>query len=522
MNCPENSFGKYVYGPIDNKTLAQSSDLISKWRIMEYSKPADAEEIDFGLGMCYGDKYFQQAFLAPKKNVKAFEDAKRKMKDGERPKIIYFLTLDSVSRRHFYRKLPKVVNFFNNLNQTHPDFAVFDFKLHNIIGGTSVQNQVPIFGGIDNAAESFEGDQDVDRLGKHAIWNMIREKGFISLFGMEDCDYYFSVSLGKSITVDYSVRQFYCAVQKFSPIGFEVQNRYTQRCLAGHQTHYYMLNYTHNLAAMNQGVNQWLYIHLNAAHEGSGQHAETLNDDISDFLVKFLDDYRENNDIIIFLQADHGMNYGISIRELDGYQEKKLPSLFVIASKSLLDKYPVSYNSLAINSQRFTSKLDLRETMLYMAGITEKTKYSINLLNEIAPKYRTCLDTHTDEWECSCSPMTVIDSPSNSQKQLIESLKKYAERVINSRSYSFSGNYLEQTCRKIKLDEITDIYHIPINNVNEFYRLKIKSPSWDEMKFEIDFFLASDGSKMGIDNTMFPTENIIFQAFPIKARVTFS
>ena len=521
MNCPWNSFGQYVAGPIDNRTLVLHDDVVTKWEIMGYWKPVDAEQIDFGLGGCSGEKYFQQAFLAPKKNVKAFEEAKKKMKEGERPKIIYFLTLDSVSRRHFFRKLPKVAEFFNNLNETHPDFAVYDFKLHNVIGGNSVANQVPIFGGIEQFLTKFPGNQDVDRLGKHAIWNIIREKGYISLFGMEDCDHYFSVSLGKSIKVDYSVRQFYCAVKQFSPIGFELHNIYMQRCLAGYQTHYYMLNYTHNLVAMNQGVNQWLYVHLNAAHEGSGLHAETLNYDIKEFLTRFLDDYGKNNDIIIILQADHGMNYGISLGEIDGYQEKKLPCLFIIASKSLLDKYPVSYNSLAVNSQRFTSKLDLRETMLYLAGITEKTKYSINLLNEIAPNYRTCLHTHIDDWECSCNPMVELDSPSDSQKQLLETLKKYAERVINSYSYTFPGNYLRQTCRKIKLERIVDIYHIPINNVNEFFRLKINT-AWAEEEFEIDFFLASDGAKMEADRTKFPVENILFRAFPIKARVTFS
>ena len=70
--------------------------------------------------------------------------------------------------------------------------------------------------------------------------------------------------------------------------------------------------------------------------------------------------------------------------------ENKLPSLFIISSKSLLQKYPYSYYSLTMNSQRLTSKLDLRETTLYLGGIAEKTTYSVNLLNRISPKSRIC------------------------------------------------------------------------------------------------------------------------------------
>ena len=54
------------------------------------------------------------------------------------------LTIDSYSRRHFFRKMPKTVKFLNNLNST---FAAFDFKLHNVYGESSTDNMVPVFSG---------------------------------------------------------------------------------------------------------------------------------------------------------------------------------------------------------------------------------------------------------------------------------------------------------------------------------------------------------------------------------------
>ena len=70
--------------------------------------------------------------------------------------------------------------------------------------------------------------------------------------------------------------------------------------------HYYILNYTHTVARLNQGVNQWLYVHLNAGHEITGQHAATLNDDLTDFVDLFISDFGKDNNVVILLQADHG------------------------------------------------------------------------------------------------------------------------------------------------------------------------------------------------------------------------
>jgi hypothetical protein len=61
-----------------------------------------------------------------------------------KPLIVFMLTVDSFSRRHFYRKMKKTIDYFN---KGHENFSIFDFKLHNVIGQSSVQNMVPIFSG---------------------------------------------------------------------------------------------------------------------------------------------------------------------------------------------------------------------------------------------------------------------------------------------------------------------------------------------------------------------------------------
>ena len=73
--------------------------------------------------------------------------------------------------------------------------------------------------------------------------------------GFDDCDHYFSQSIGKNPNVDYSVRQFYCYVKSKTPISTELSG-IKHRCIGPYMNHYYILNYTHTVAKLNQGVNQ--------------------------------------------------------------------------------------------------------------------------------------------------------------------------------------------------------------------------------------------------------------------------
>jgi hypothetical protein len=286
-------------------------------------------------------------------------------------------------------------------------------------------------------------------------------------------------------------------------------------------SHYYILNYTKTLIEWNKGVNLMMYLHINAGHEGSGQHAATLNEDIKEYLENLLKNYEEFYDILIFFNGDHGMRYGNWYKEIYAYQEQKLPMLYIIASKSLLNQFDNSYHCLSENTKRLVSKVDYRKTALFIAGIEDKSIYSINLIGEIAPRSRTCDDLGISPWDCACLKMLEVTELDDERENLISILKDYAENTINSLSYSEVHNALGTVCKKIELGQIDKIYHISINNVEEMYKLEVKSPTRENMKFSVTFFLASDGEQMGANIGKFRLENTVFRGNPIKIRVWF-
>lgn len=517
MNCPENTNNKILTGPIDNLKITYREEGHKNWEVKSYTNPLSAENIEFGLGSCEkDDEYLQQVDMFPIFNKTAYEKAQKKIKS--KPRIVYFLTLDSLSRRHFFRKLPRVINLLNTLNK-NSSFSVFDFLLHNNQGTTSPKNQAPIFSGDAKFRETNIKDKNQDLLGKKALWYKLREKGYISFVGFEDCDGSFVDYIGKIPDVEYTVGPFYCAVETFTENSFRKEIN-MQRCLGGHQTHFYILNFTDNIVDLNPGVNLMLYNHLSAAHENTGQHAETLNDDITEYLENFLRKYSEKYEILIFLQADHGMRYGVFYNEIAAYQENKLPGFFLIASKSLLDQFPYSYNALATNTQRLVSKMDYRKTVLSMEGIQEYNPKAIDLFSEIAPTTRSCADMDIPAWECSCLKMREISNPSTYVKKLVKFLINYAEQVINTQGHSNKNYPIGKFCKQIFLTNIKKIYHTAVNNVEEMYKVEVESSTRENMKFAITFSVVSDNWKMKVsDKEILRYETGAYWQYPIKTRV---
>lgn len=516
MDCPDNTNQEIIIGPYDDSKIIYRQEGHKKWKTKEYKDPIPATGVEFVLGKCKKDDgLFLQGDMNPIFNKTAYEKALGKV--NGKPKIVYFLTLDSLSRRHFFRKLPRVIKYMNDLNK-NSSYSVFDFKLHNNMADTSPKNQVPIFSGDNTYSEYKVKNKNQDILKEKSLWYKLREKGYISHLGFEDCDGSFLNYLGRYPDVEYSAGPFYCAVETFTESGFRKENT-VQRCIGGHQTHYFILNFTDTIVDMNYGVNMMLYNHLNAAHEYTGQHAETLNDDITEYLQNFIRKYGKDYEILIFMQADHGMRYGAFFHELDAYQENKLPAFFLIASKSLLEKYPYSYHALTINTERLTSKMDYRKTVLAMENIIEESAKSVDLFSETASKSRTCTQMGIRPWDCACLKMVELTSPSKLIKNLVEFLKDYAENLINSQSYSFSKYPEGKICKKIELENVEKIYHTGINNVEELYKLEITSETRKNLKFQITYSLVSDGKYMQATKRRYRYESTSYLHYPIKIRV---
>ena len=239
-------------------------------------------------------------------------------------------------------------------------------------------------------------------------------------------------------------------------------------------------------------------MHLNAAHEATGQHAVTLDLDMVEFLKRYLKAFGEQHDIAIFLQADHGMRYGNWYHDIEAYQESKLPAFFLIASRTLLDRIPYSYNNLIQNELRLTTKKDLRPTINYLADLpyfTPEKNYRgkyVNLFTEKAFYNRTCEEIKISPFDCSCIAVEEVQDI-HKDPEFYELMLVVIEAALHKMNgyvhTTLTGNY--NICKKMTFKKILNAYGNVVNNKVEELQVKFTVNENPKAIFEVFAFVGS-------------------------------
>lgn len=484
-NCTQKN-GFIIVGPKSKITVTNPP--YTKFFVSKYSLDDEVQisyNNDFSLGWCGKSKGEDATdyFLSPRMRKASYKAAIEKS-SLKKPLIILFITPDSLSRNHFFRKLKTTVSYLSSLK----NYQVYDYKFHNIIGADTSENQMRVFG--EEWVKNFEGDQNIDYHGPKAIWKILKNLGFVTLWGTDACADNVPKSMGRIPEVDNVVNLFFCSQYIFGKYRGAKQLLYKQRCLGDKMPHSYLMEYSLNFTKMYPKANQWIYNHFTAAHEGSGQHAQTLDVDLANYIKKYLTDFKETHEIAIFLCSDHGMRYGDFMSDSDSIQEHRLPACFTIISDDLIRSQNFNREIMAANSFKLTTKPDLRRTMLELAsdytgnlispGYLQKSYY--NFLKTSIPDNRTCEDAKIPIWFCASF------TPKNIEKNIILgkdnltpkeiTLKKLIEEIIvrvidyinmNSyQNYYSKNNFL---CQKVSLKVINSVNFVEISSSSYVVRI---------------------------------------------------
>ena len=519
MTCDSSGTWKYLLFPRSLSPTGQYlyTDIDKDWKVKDYPKhKVSAEGSEFAFGGCKEELTAAAHIPKFRPEVHSRTQAKmRSMSQGKpiRPQIILFIAIDSFSRRHFYRKLPRTTALLNSLNAAQ-DFTVFDFKLHNIIGQGSAENMIPVF--TNQSFHSYKTVPKGDQLGPTSLWAMLKDMGYTTLLGFEDCDYHFPVYLGDEMDVDHLIRSFYCATFKY--LGLKMWSWiHEQRCVGAHMSHYYVMNYTRTFSEMYRGDNQFIYIHLDAAHEETGQHAGTLDPDLSSFIEDYLESFKADNDILVFLQADHGMRYGSWYKDIEAHQESKLPALFFFTQSKVLDRFPGAYDTLWHNSFRLVSQRDLRATILAFAWQPYKQQYPVHqyepyldkdyiLFQEKIKDSRTCEDAGIPPWCCACLPTTRISGElihtwgRGEMERVLLLVVNEAIRLMNEQ-VATPKIMPGVICQKLNFDYIVKAYGSIVGRKTEEIQVEFRVKESLSARFEAFAIIGSDDDHQLMDQS---------------------
>ena len=284
----------------------------------------NVDEVNFCILACFSNPNFiKQALVFPPR----FKTAETR--DHQPNKLnINILLLDSVSRQHFYRKLPATVNALKNIKQTQ-ETSILDFELFQSIAPRTFPNIRALFSGkvdIDSDDESHE--YNLENLTGH-----FRELGYQNIIQEDSCwfDVWGSLITNnrhsenvaqnwgsvrgviKQLPIDsLGVSHFSC--EAFQQYGKTNQfNNPPKVCYNGHLLPSYYLNYTYQhfrdlelkfAVRQNKRRSQptFMYTHLNTAHESTGKRVAQMDYLLADFVEKVS---RFKNTLTIIM-SDHG------------------------------------------------------------------------------------------------------------------------------------------------------------------------------------------------------------------------
>jgi len=537
MECPKGKQGKYLLEPKGlERSIKLQPNMAQHWKVQEYTAPVKLTTEEYVYASC-GEENFSKAIYVPRFNQTLYNETLTKMQSlnkgtTPKPQIVFFLTVDSYSRRHFYRKMPQSVEFLSSLKNS--SYSVFDFKIHNVIGSNSIKNMFPVFSNLPTTERKDSPEKDL--AGKQSMWKLFKNRGYVTLFGLENCDYYFPGAIGQEIDVDHTVRSFYCASNDFLDIRTDKEFLLTQRCVGDYMSHYYLLNYTHAFSELYKGLNQWIYLHINSAHEGTGLHAATLDSDLTWFLQTYLKAFEKTHDVAIFLQADHGMRYGNWFKEIDAYIENKLPVFFLIANNELLNKIEYSYDTLQHNTKLLNTKVDLRKSALYLSELPYGQEYKVNkdpyhhryvnLFKEKVLYNRTCESARIPGPYCSCLEMLEIPKKHYTDKttsygEILFEAAQASVYKVNSEAYTPKSFYPGVVCQHLSFDKIVKAYVTKISNVEEQFLLQFKVKESPKAVFEALVVVGTDERSYLLDNVQKenPRDPLVYRNFKSMMRV---
>lgn len=493
LHCPSNSTERYISGPGKMFVFPDQEELEDQLVIKDLKDNVGYFEAndEYIVATCFGKFEVIEQWVRP--NLTEYSRVSKARDQSRKPILLFMLVVDSFSRRHFYQKLPETIDYLSTLGGE--DYVVEDFKLHNVIGDGSAHNTLPIFcDGYDT--REIERHDFNDNLGDSAIWADLKKRNFMSLLNTEACDSQFPVGIGRYPKIDHVSRQMYCALSNISDYHMSKFGKLKQRCIGPHMSHFYAFDYIKKFSTAYKDANQWIYSHLTAAHEATGQHAQTIDHDLVVFLKEFLELTKQTHEVVIFLHGDHGMRFGEWRRDLAAVQEHKLPAFFLIGSRPLLESIPGALKTVRENTWKLFSKKDIRRTLLWLSQYPnfkrlplEDSLPHVNFLAEPLPLNRTCHDAGIPVWYCSCLELKSLNLNSH-YGPLAEYLVAFAIELMNREVYATRTRPIGSVCQKIEDGKVLSIAGMHATNEDQLFRVDFSVGNKADSQFSATMLLS--------------------------------
>lgn len=362
-----------------------------------YDDNDDYDNTSYRYTELYDNNVGIQLLILPPKNLHLKSSPRRQ--SAKSTININIIMLDSVSRHHFFRSLPKTVDLFERLNSENPRKGkVLDFQLLQALKSWTFETLVALFTGFVNNSETPFGMYDMPpaALDLGILLEPFRKLGYHTLW-LEDLCWSWEWGIGKDFLVynnslsnsemwqkllsalstasieriDASLTS--CPILKANAVNDPFQGP-DALCFNGQYQHDYLIDYvsTYQRHVQALGSSYFSFFQINTSHEPTGQRIQTLDNS----LAHYLEGASKQKNTLTIIFSDHGNSYGKYMSKTsEGRVELYHPSLFMILPDEVENSLgPKAVMSLIKNQLRLVSILDLHN-MLY--SLSQGTKENI-------------------------------------------------------------------------------------------------------------------------------------------------
>jgi len=281
---------------------------------------------------------------------------------------VIILFIDSVSRAHFKRKLPKthawIEQFYKSDDKA--SYESFQFLKYHGIGPNKTLNMIPAMFG-----RQFNTNVDSNYFIKFFI-----ESGFMTASVGTMCNREI-VHLNKIddkldfAPYDHEFYSFFCD-PNLTPISSDNSNNmwngpysYRRKCLYGKSTTEWAMDYSKQFLGLYKDSPRILRINIASGHEGTGEVIKYDDDEIVNFL-KYIEKegYVKDNILYIVSDRNYNMDGPFKNNNLDDWKhELSLPHLSLVLDKNMKNFKDIKENLVA-NENVFVTPYDFHASLL--------------------------------------------------------------------------------------------------------------------------------------------------------------
>lgn len=422
------------------------------WRKVKETQPV----AEFSFVKCSKNSIHALVFNRYKQEI---EIQANKISSNLNPKgkkmSVLILLFDSVSLYNYQRSFNRTIQYLNNLNTQSNYFSYFELEKSATPHHFTINNMAQILFGqkvedlLVNIKYDLRGNPIIPKIQrdnqKFAIWTHYKNLGYTTMFLHDSVWDYIPMLTGRHIETDHSLLDFW----KYN-WGVYDWHDFTQgqRCAGSKNSHDLSFDYTYQYFDNYKENNKFAYVHLNAAHEHTG-NILTVDED----LVKFLDDFLKliesrGESLALFMLSDHGFKHMKMIRwDYRAFFEVHTPMTHLIFSKDIEREWNIN-KQLNENRKKLISRLDINLSLKQLAYFPYNSSVDLqtlknyqdtkvySLLSENVPKNRTCAEMGVSKEHCLCSWYTQVNQSNEREiivkNTFIELLDEYFEN--NARS----------------------------------------------------------------------------------------